>query len=255
MESDLRIALAEGGFVLHFQAQVDLATEKILSAEALLRWDRPGFGAVPPEVFVALAEDTGMIVPIGLWVLREACRQAVTWPEHIGVAVNVSPKQLRQPDFCQSLSDILRESGLAPGRLEVEITEGVLMRGTDQNLAALKKLSELGVRLAMDDFGTGYSSLGYLLKFRFDTIKIDRSFVARLDDDPNAQAIVSAVVGMTEALGVRSTAEGVETQTQADVLRRLGCAEAQGYLYSHPIPGDAFARLVRDRAAAEGCCE
>jgi diguanylate cyclase (GGDEF)-like protein len=260
MESDLRLALAEDRLFLHYQPQVDLVTEKVLGAEALLRWDRPGHGPVPPDRFIPLAEDTGLILPIGTWVLREACRRAATWAEPIAIAVNVSPKQLRQADFCATVSAIIAETGIAPSRLELEITEGVLMQGTEQNVAILQRLSEIGVSLAMDDFGTGYSSLGYLRKFRFDRIKIDRSFVSRLGEDPHAEAIVSAVVGMTEALGARSIAEGVETPTQAEVLRTLGCTEAQGYLYGRPMAGEAFDLLVdqavdRRRAAPVLPCE
>jgi EAL domain-containing protein (putative c-di-GMP-specific phosphodiesterase class I) len=197
-----------------------------------------------------VAEDIGLIVPISLWVLREACRRAVTWPEAIGVAVNVSPKQLRQADFCQTVIQIIQETGIAPCRLELEITEGVLMQRTQKNLEILRRLSDRGVRLAMDDFGTGYSSLGYLLKFHFDKIKIDRSFVSRLGEDADARTIVIAVVGMTRALGIRTTAECVETREQAAVLRRLGCSEAQGYLYSRPLSGDLFDALVGQPAMA-----
>jgi EAL domain-containing protein (putative c-di-GMP-specific phosphodiesterase class I) len=166
---------------------------------------------VPPDRFIGLAEDTGLIVPIGLWVLREACTRAAHWPAQMGVAVNVSPVQLRQPDFVEPATEAIRATGIAPSRVELEITESVLMQDTEQTLAKLAKLRSFGVALAMDDFGTGYSSLGYLQKFRFDKIKIDRSFISRLGRDRNADAIVRAVVGMTEALGVRANAEGVET--------------------------------------------
>ena len=244
MEADLRIAIDEQNLILHYQPQVDLVTGAVMGAEALLRWNRPDHGMVPPDQFIGLAEDTGLIVPIGLWVLREACRRATTWPEHLGIAVNVSPLQLRHPGFLQAVTDVIRETGITPSRLELEITEGVLMRDTAETLAILRRLHNLGTKLAMDDFGTGYSSLGYLQKFRFDKIKIDRSFISRLGQDPNAEAIVRAVVGMTEALGVRANAEGVETNAQADVLRALGCSEAQGYLYSRPVSGKAFEALA-----------
>jgi diguanylate cyclase (GGDEF)-like protein len=244
MEADLRIAIDEQNLILHYQPQVDLLTGAVLGAEALLRWNRPDHGMVPPDQFIGLAEDTGLIVPIGLWVLRESCRLATTWPEHLGIAVNVSPLQLRHPGFLQAVTDVIRETGIRPSRLELEITEGVLMRDTAETLAILQRLHNLGTKLAMDDFGTGYSSLGYLQKFRFDKIKIDRSFISRLGQDPNAEAIVRAVVGMTEALGVRANAEGVETNAQADVLRALGCSEAQGYLYSRPVSGKAFEALA-----------
>jgi EAL domain-containing protein (putative c-di-GMP-specific phosphodiesterase class I) len=184
-----------------------------------------------------------------LWVLREACRRAASWPEHLGIAVNVSPVQLRRAGFCQAVIDTIRDTGITPARLELELTEGILMKDTREVLAILQRLRNLGVKLAMDDFGTGYSSLGYLQKFRFDKIKIDRSFISRLGEDPNADAIMRAVVSMTEALGIRAIAEGVETSAQADVLRAHGCAEAQGYLYSRPIPGEAFDALVTSGAA------
>ncbi len=240
LEIDLRAAISEQRLILQYQPQVDLLTGKVLGAEALVRWNRPDHGTVPPDRFIGLAEDTGLIVPIGLWVLRTACLRATTWPEHIGIAVNVSPVQLRQVGFCQAVADVIQETGITPSRLELEITEGVLMRDTRETLAILQRLRNLGTKLAMDDFGTGYSSLGYLQKFRFDKIKIDRSFISRLGQDPNAEAIVRAVVGMTEALGIRANAEGVETNAQAAVLRALGCSEAQGYLYSRPISGEAF---------------
>jgi diguanylate cyclase (GGDEF)-like protein len=246
METDLRTAIAEHSLTLHYQPQVDLLTGRVLGAEALLRWNRPGHGMVPPDRFIGVAEDTGLIVPIGIWVLREACRRATTWPEHIGIAVNVSPVQLRHAGFCEAVIDTIRETGIAPSRIELEITECVLMQDTAEILAILQRLHKLGARLAMDDFGTGYSSLGYLQKFRFDKIKIDRSFVSRLGQDPNADAIVRAVVGMTEAFGVSAIAEGVETSAQAEALRAHGCFEAQGYLYGRPVAGEAFDALVCD---------
>ncbi len=250
METDLRSAVTGSGLVLYYQPQVDLATGHIVGAEALLRWHRTGHGIVQPDRFIRLAEDTGLIVPIGLWVAREACHRATCWPAHIGIAINVSPVQLRQPDFVEAVIEAIRESGIAPSRVELEITESVLMQDTEQTLAKLAMLRAFGVTLAMDDFGTGYSSLGYLQKFRFDKIKIDRSFISRLGQDRNANAIVRAVVGMTEALGVRANAEGVETSEQADVLREQGCSEAQGFLYSRPVSGEAFELLLENDFAA-----
>ncbi len=245
MEIDLRAAIGQQRLTVYYQPQVDLTTGRLLGAEALLRWNRPGYGLVFPDQFIGLAEDTGLIVPIGIWVLREACRRATTWPEHIGIAVNVSPVQFRHPGLYEAVADAIRDTGITPSRLELEITEGVLLQDTEQTLATLKRLRRLGTRLAMDDFGTGYSSLGYLQKFNFDKIKIDRSFISRIGQDPNADAIVRAVVGMTEALGVCAIAEGVETSAQAEMLREQGCSEAQGYLYSRPIAGETFDALVR----------
>jgi diguanylate cyclase (GGDEF)-like protein len=245
MEADLRTALAQGLLSVHYQPQVDMATGRVLGAEALLRWHRPGHGLLTPDSFIDLAEDTGLIVPIGLWVLREACQRATTWPDHIGIAVNVSPVQFRHSVFCQAVIDIVCETGLTPSRLELEVTEEVMLQNTEATLATLNRLHEFGIRLAMDDFGTGYSSLGYLQKFRFDKIKIDRSFTARVDEDSNAEAIVRAVIGMSESLGVLVNAEGVENCAQAEVLRSLGCLEGQGFLYSQPVPGEIFDALLR----------
>jgi diguanylate cyclase (GGDEF)-like protein len=254
METDLRCAITGSGLVLHYQPQIDLTTGRLVGAEALLRWHRPGHGIVPPDQFISVAEDTGLIVPIGLWVLREACHRATRWPARIGVAINVSPVQLRQPDFVETFTAAICESGIAPSRVELEITESVLMQDTEPTLAKLAKLRAFGVALAMDDFGTGYSSLGYLQKFRFDKIKIDRSFISRLGQDRNADAIVRAVVGMTEALGVRASAEGVETSEQADVLRAQGCSEAQGFLYSRPLSGEAFELMLQNDLAVTDTC-
>jgi diguanylate cyclase (GGDEF)-like protein len=244
METDLRSALSDGTLTLHYQPQVDLLTRRVCGAEALLRWNRPNHGLVHPGKFIAMAEDTGLIVPIGEWVLHEACKRAAAWPEPIGIAVNVSALQLRQPGFPRLVVSALQETGLAPCRLELEVTESVLMRDTEEMLATFQRLRDLGVRLAMDDFGTGYSSLGYLQRFQFDKIKIDQSFVSRLGTDPNAAAIMRAVIGMTEALGIRANAEGVETHVQAAAVLATGCAEAQGYLYGRPLPGDVFDALV-----------
>jgi predicted signal transduction protein with EAL and GGDEF domain len=244
LEADLRVAVAQERLTVHYQPLVDLATGRMRGAEALLRWNRPGHGLVQPEGFIGVAEDTGLIVPIGAWILREACRRAATWPEHIGIAVNVSPVQFRQPAFFQTVMDVLHDTGLAPSRLELEITEGVMLQDGEQTLTTLVQLRELGAKLAMDDFGTGYSSLGYLQKFRFDKIKIDRSFTSRLDEDPGAEGIVRAVIGISESLGVLVNAEGVETTTQAEVLRLLGCSEGQGFLYSQPLSGEQFDALV-----------
>ncbi len=250
MEDDLRRAISEGGLVLHYQPQVDLLTGDVTGAEALVRWNRPGHGFTQPGEFIGLAEETRLIVPLGAWVLAEACRRAASWPGDARIAVNVSPIQLRNSDFCQTVAETLVLSGLAPSRLELEVTESVLMHNTEAVLGTLRRLHEMGVRLAMDDFGTGYSSLGYLQKFRFDKIKIDRSFIARLDGDADAQAIVAAIIAMTKTLGIRVCAEGVESGAQADTLRIAGCSEVQGYYYGRPLPLEAFeAMLTRARTA------
>ncbi|WP_207191675.1 putative bifunctional diguanylate cyclase/phosphodiesterase [Paracraurococcus ruber] len=244
MEADLRLALAEGHLRLHYQPQVALPSGRVIGAEALLRWTRPGHGNVPPDRFIGVAEETGLIAPIGAWALHEACREAAGWPEHLGVAVNVSAVQFRLPGLYEAVASALKASGLQPSRLELEITEGVLLNDTDDTLAMLNRLHALGVKIAMDDFGTGYSSLGYLQKFTFDKIKIDRSFIQNLGNDANSAAIVRAVVGITRSLGVRANAEGVENAGQADMLVAEGCGEVQGYHYGRPMPPGDFARLV-----------
>ena len=244
LEADLRTALSEGQFRLHYQPQVDLPSGRVIGAEALLRWSRPGFGNVPPDEFIPLAEETGMIAQIGAWALQEACRQATTWPDELGVAVNVSAVQFRLPGLYEAVAAALATTGLQPSRLELEITEGVLLRDTDDTLVMLDRLRGLGVKLAMDDFGTGYSSLGYLQKFSFDKIKIDRGFIRSLGQDANSDAIVRAVVGITRSLGVRANAEGVENDEQARMLLSEGCGEVQGYLFGRPMPADDFLQFV-----------
>ena len=235
MERDLRAAVRDRALTVVYQPQVDIATCEVVGAEALLRWNRPGYGPVPPDIFISLAESVDLIGEIGLFVLREACREAAAWPRHVRAAVNVSPVQFRQAGFSDAVAAVLTDTGFQRERLELEITEGVMLSDTEETLAILADLRRMGVRLAMDDFGTGYSSLGYLQKFRFAKIKIDRSFVARLGDDPNAAAIVRAVVGLSEALGVCANAEGIETKAQADMLKALGCREGQGFLYGRPM--------------------
>jgi diguanylate cyclase (GGDEF)-like protein len=244
LETDLRAAFADQQFFLHYQPQVDLQTGRVVGVEALLRWNRPGHGLIPPDRFIGLAEEIGLIGGIGTWVLQEACRTAAHWPATVGIAVNVSPAQFRLPHFHESVVAALGRSGLAPARLELEITEGMLLSDTEETLAILNGLRALGVRLAMDDFGTGYSSLGYLQKFRFDKIKIDQSFIRRLATDPSAAAIVRAVVLMSSAMGMHTLAEGVETKAQADLLGLEGCEEVQGYLYGRPMLADAFTEVL-----------
>jgi EAL domain-containing protein (putative c-di-GMP-specific phosphodiesterase class I) len=201
---------------------------------------------VPPDAFIALAERTGLIVPLGSWVLEEACRQAMSWAKPLKVAVNVSVVQFRQPDFLDVVRRTLERTGLPPARLELEVTESLLLIDTEEMLLTLNRLRDMGIGIAMDDFGTGYSSLSYLQRFRFDKVKIDRSFVRGLDEDPCAATIVRAILGMTDALGIRANAEGVETEAQAERLRQEGCGEVQGYLFGRPQEAEAFALLTRD---------
>ena len=254
LEADLRQALAAGDFQMHYQPQVSLnggGNPRVVGAEALIRWTHARRGVMSPGQFIPLAEETGLIMPIGEWALTEACQSAVTWPPDISIAVNVSAVQFRHPDFLVMVRRVLADTGLDGRRLELEVTEGLLMSETDETVATMTRLREMGVRLAMDDFGTGYSSLGYLRKFRFDKIKIDKSFVSNLGNDAEAGAIVRAVVGISHALGMRANAEGVETEEQAAMLRAEGCCEVQGYLYGSAMPAEVFAAMAADRDRSE----
>jgi diguanylate cyclase (GGDEF)-like protein/PAS domain S-box-containing protein len=244
LKTGLRMGLDRGEFELFYQPVLDLHTNRIACFEALLRWRHPVRGLVPPSDFIPVAEETGLIAPIGNWVLDQACREAARWPDETGVAVNLSPMQFRSRDLVQVVATALAESGLAPHRLELEITESVLLRDSEANIAMLRALKALGLRIAMDDFGTGYSSLSYLRRFPFDKIKIDRSFVSDLPDGGGSGAIVRAVVGLGASLGVIITSEGVETPQQLDYLRAEGCEQAQGYLFSRPVPANEVATLV-----------
>ena len=234
LEIDVRRAIANGEFELHYQSQVNAQTDEIMSCEALLRWNSPSRGLVAPIEFIPVAEATGLIVPLGAWVIRQACRDAVGWPKTVGVAVNLSSAQFKGLALVQTVIAALDESGLSPTRLELEITESVLLADNEHTLATLKQLRSLGVRIAMDDFGTGYSSLSYLRSFPFDKIKIDRSFVKDLGDREDSLAIVKAVAGLGAALGMATTAEGVETAEQLRHIREQGCTEVQGYLFGRP---------------------
>jgi diguanylate cyclase (GGDEF)-like protein len=253
LETDLRRAIAEGEFELHFQPLFDLDTNRIGSFEALLRWNHPVRGPIPPAEFIPVAEETDLIVPIGNWVIQEACRQARAWPEDVRVAVNVSSVQFRRPGLQNVILQALAASGIEPRRLEVEITESIFLESLESTLAVLHGLRSLGVRIALDDFGTGYSSLSYLQSFPFDKIKIDRSFIEQLLTRPGASAIVGAITELARALGMDTTAEGVEDNEQLAELRRHGCSSVQGYLFSRPVDAAAARALLaaaRARAAA-----
>jgi diguanylate cyclase (GGDEF)-like protein len=249
LEADMLEALETGQFRLHYQPQFDLIKRQIVGAEALIRWHHPLRGEIAPEAFIPLAEETGSIARIGEWVLQEACCQAARWPTLSCMAVNVSPVQFRRPGFVDQVTSALQHAGLAPTRLEIEITEGVLLHETEGTIATLRRLRALGVTIAMDDFGTGYLSLGYLQKFRFDKIKIDRSFVREVATDAQAAEIVRAVVRMSHAMGIRVNAEGVEHEHQAHILREEGCEEVQGFLFGHALPVAEFAALLTQPAA------
>jgi diguanylate cyclase (GGDEF)-like protein len=243
LECDLRAALARDQIEVHYQLQVDLRSQEPVGVEALARWHHPERGWVPPQEFIAVAEETGLILPLGERVLRTACAQMVAWPQ-LRLSVNLSPVQFRHGDLVALVSSALRESGLDARRLELEVTEGVLLSDTVSALATLASLRKLGVRIAMDDFGTGYSSLGYLQQFTFDTIKIDRSFVGAIERRSEAEAIVRAVVGLGHSLGIRTCAEGVETAGQFAFLEGEGCDEVQGYYFSRPVPASDLAPLL-----------
>jgi diguanylate cyclase (GGDEF)-like protein len=246
LQIDLQAALANGEFELHYQPLVNLERNEISCLEALLRWHHPERGRVSPGEFIPLAEETGLIVPIGEWALREACAAAASWPAHVNIAINISAIQFKSRNLTQAVFSALAASGLSPARLELEITESVLLQNDDTTLATLHQLRALGVRIALDDFGTGYSSLSYLRSFPFDKIKIDRCFVADLSDaDEDALAILRAVAGLGISLGIATTAEGVETKEQLEKVREEGCTEMQGYLFSPPKPINEIARLFQ----------
>lgn len=243
MELDLRAALAKGEFELHYQPLVNLAEKKICALEALLRWNHPVRGRVSPMDFIPVAEEIGAIDMIGNWVLRQACLEAATWPQDVKVAVNLSPVQFKNRSLVLHITSALAASGLSPNRLEIEITEALMLQDTDDTLATLHQLKALGVSISMDDFGTGYSSLSYLRKFPFDKIKIDKCFVSELSDADDSMAIVRAVTGLGASFGMSTTAEGVETREQLLRLMKEGCSEVQGYLFSGPRPAVEITRL------------
>lgn len=247
LELDLRAAIKEGGFALNFQPLYSLAEKRLTGFEALLRWHHPMRGRINPIDFIALAEETGLIIPIGEWVLREACHQASTWPDDVTVAVNVSPKQFAASGITSTVLSALSASGLPPHRLELEITESIFIADVDATLATLHSLRNLGVKIALDDFGTGYSSLSYLRSFPFDKVKIDRSFVEDLGTSTSGHAMIRAITTLANALGMETLAEGVEDIAQFEVLEREGCQNIQGYLFSRPVAADAVAVLLRER--------
>ncbi|WP_237476678.1 putative bifunctional diguanylate cyclase/phosphodiesterase [Lichenibacterium dinghuense] len=250
LEADLAAALDAGGLDLHFQPTVDLATGAIAGFEALARWDRPGHGAVSPALFVTVAEECGLIGLIGEWALREACGQARRWPAPLRVAVNLSPVQFLGPDVVALVAGVLRDTGLPADRLELELTERVLLDDVASTLKTLHGLKALGVSIAMDDFGTGHSSLGYLRQFPFDRIKVDRSFVSEVGLDEQHAAIVRAVVDIARSAGMATTAEGVETEEQRERVASLGCTTAQGYLFSRAVPAAEVPALIAAWPAA-----
>ncbi|MDH3662372.1 MAG: EAL domain-containing protein, partial [Alphaproteobacteria bacterium] len=252
LECDLREALDSDQFSLNFQPQICLQSGRLLGGEALLRWDHPERGRVPPDEFIPIAEDIGQILAIGRHVLLAACREARSWldlgAEGIRVAVNLSPGQFAYQDLLETVCWALAEADLPGHHLELEITETMLMRDREATIKTLRDLSSLGISLALDDFGTGYSSLSYLRRFRIDKIKIDRSFIADVPTNADGVTLVQSILTLGHSLGLRVAAEGVETEAQYDFLVRQGCDEAQGYLLSKPMPAEAFFELVRKDA-------
>ena len=246
---DLTTALENDELFLEFQPIVRTTNCSIVSAEALLRWRHPTRGIIPPGEFIPIAEDSGLICDIGAWVLRQACSAAQRWPEQVNISVNVSPRQFELDDIVQTVSNALRMSGLAPGRLRLEITESVFFSKDSSNLYTMNELENLGVKLVLDDFGTGYSSLSYLDTFRFDIVKIDKSFIHKSTNSVGTLPILEAIIGITKALKLQVTAEGVETPEQLEHVRRLGCQYAQGYLFGKPGTEAAFLQRLQNVAA------
>jgi diguanylate cyclase len=256
LEDGLRRALARREFELHYQPKVDVRTGRIVGSEALIRWRHPELGLVPPLDFIPLAEETGLIVPIGEWAIREACNQAVAWQRtHVGrirIAVNVSAKQFQSRDFSQVVANIIRETGLDPQLLELELTESAVMTDVEGSIRALERLTDLGVAVSLDDFGTGYSSLSHLRRLPLTKLKIDRSFIQELNTNAGSAQIVRAIVSLGHNLNLRVIAEGVESAEQLGFLREVGCDKYQGYFFSRPVPPEEFVRLVMANRASCG---
>ena len=246
LEVELRRALRENAFELYYQPLFNLGENRVTGLEALLRWQHPQRGLVSPNEFIPLAEEIGLIVPLGEWVLRQACADAAKWPEDISVTVNLSPVQFRYDGLVKVVAEALVDTGLRPGRLELEITESVLLDKTNSNFATLNVLHDLGVRISLDDFGTGYSSLSYLRTFRFNRIKFDQSFIRDLSGHGGTQAIVRAIADIGVSFGIATTAEGVETEEQMRYLQQEGYTEAQGYLFGEPCPASAIRHLLSE---------
>ena len=258
MENDLRRALERDEFTLHYQPKFHLGTGTITGVEALIRWHSPGRGLVPPDRFIGVLEESGLILPVGAWAIRTACAELAAWDRagspRLSLAVNLSARQFRQPFLARFIADALSDAGIAPHRLELELTESLLLEDSEGNRSVLAALAAMGVRVAIDDFGTGHSSLSYLKRFDIDTLKIDRSFVAELPHDAEDAAIATAIVAMGHSLHMKVVAEGVETMEQAEFLLGLGCDEIQGFLISRPLPAPQMQAWLAERLIGTGPC-
>lgn len=259
LDAELRRALKGNEFELHYQPQIDLQTGALVGAEALVRWRHPQRGLIPPGQFIPIVEESGLIIPLGEWVLKEACRQRKVWLDaglgDFYIAVNVSAKQFNRPEFVDTVRQVVAASGLEPHYVELEVTESVVMRDIADVARELGALKAFGVRVAIDDFGTGYSSLAYLKRLPVDVLKVDRSFVQELSEDDakvNAFTLAEALVTLAHDLGLAVVAEGVETDEQLRVLRKMGCDTAQGYYYARPQPAEAFAEVSRQYERVNG---
>jgi len=253
MESNLRAAIERDEFTLHFQPKIDLASGSIIGAEALLRWSNAELGSVPPAQFIPLAEETGLMLPIGRWVLRQACAQHMAWRDEglppIPLSINLSARQFADAELLRDLQAALLASGMPAHALELEVTESVVIGNPERALVTLRAIKQLGVRLAIDDFGTGYSSLAQLKRFPVDALKVDRSFIQGLPGDTYDAAITEAIIVMCRTLRLTVVAEGVETVEQREFLRERGCTQMQGYQFSKPLPAASFAALLREHLA------
>lgn len=252
LENALRRAVQRNEFIVHYQPKVELATGQLCALEALLRWDRPGHGAVSPAVFVPVLESLGLIVAVGRWVIEAVCQQIGAWQRTaigaVEVSVNVSGHQLIEGDLIADIAHILAQTGVEPHWLEVELTEGSLMENTQHTIASLQRLHTMGVKISIDDFGTGYSSLAYLRRFPIDTLKIDIAFIREVTSNPQDAAITRTIIELAHSLNLRVVAEGVETQAQLAFLRDAGCDQIQGYLFSRPLPVATLERLLLERS-------
>jgi EAL domain-containing protein (putative c-di-GMP-specific phosphodiesterase class I) len=251
LEGQLRKALDRQEFILHYQPKVDAADGRVTGVEALVRWNHPELGIVGPNQFIPVAEEIGLIIPLGEWVIATACRQLRAWQQQgcapISVAVNIAGSHFRQPSLLSVVGDALRDAGLDSGQLEIELTESMLMDNVEATIAVLRDLKAMGVRLAIDDFGTGYSSLAYLKRFPLDTLKIDRSFIKDTPGDTGDAALTTAIIGMAHSLNLSVVAEGVELQVQFDFLKDRGCDVIQGFLISRPMPPENMLEFINGR--------